>query len=222
MSVSSLSQIPAYLNIDRGQLSLLGRRAIINTEDDQFDTTSLDAKWLAYTGANPTTDLTVLSGWCKLTSSGYKLQAVPAGDWTIECEILLADTTTAIYQNEGLILTNGTTQSSATDARYGIGHNNNLKGFRLEFEKFVNGSFSATYDDFSQSGTGGGGGTPAILDHMFLRINKTSTTYVVEFSVNGKTWQRQASTSSLGFTPTHFGFGGNASSGNYFNYFLRY
>lgn len=210
--------------IDLGAYSLLTRRASANTEDDHFNASSLDAKWLAYTGLNPTTSLTALLGWCQITSGGYKLQAVPAGDWTIETEVILGDTTAASYQDAGLILTNGTTLGSATDARFGIGHNNSLLGYRIIFEKFVNGTFNSTYQDNSLGGTGGGAGVgngaPWPTDYLFMRVNKTSTTYVVEVSTTGRSWQRLASTSSLGFTPTHFGLGG--SSGSFFNYFLRY
>lgn len=211
---SSLSISGGYNVVaDQGAASLLTRRAAANAEDDHFNSATLDSKWLAYTGYDASTDLTVLPGWCKCTSLGYKLQAVPAGDWTIETEIIVADTATGAYQNEGLIMTNGTNSASSTDARYGIGHNNSLKSFRFEFEKFVNNSYSSTYDDYSAA-------FPPI-DHYFLRIVKVGTTYAVEMSSTGKTWHRQASTSSLGFTPTHFGFGTEYGN-SYFNYFLRY
>lgn len=199
--------------VDLGAFSLLTPRPLANAEDDLFDAASLDAKWLAYTGANAVTDLTALLGWCKITTAGYKLQAVPAGDWIIETEVIIPSRTTAGFQDVGLILTNGTTATSATDARFGIGMNNSLTDFRLVFEKFVNNAFSALY------GTAWTGRGP--LDRLFLRIVKSGTTYGVEWSTTARSWQRWNSTSSLGFTPTHFGFG-TTEAGSFHNQFLRY
>jgi hypothetical protein len=197
--------------VDLGAYSLLTRRAASNTEDDHFNAGTLDAKWLAYTSHNASTDLTVISGWAKLTAGGAKLQAVPVGDWTIEVEVLGADYLAGAFGGDGLILTNGTTATSATDARWGIGGDNTLGKWRFVFEKFVNNAFSSTY----ATTTG-----LYLPNHFFLRINKSGTTYRVDWAVSDKTWITYTSTGSLGFTPTHFGFRGN--SGAFFNYFLRY
>lgn len=196
---------------DLGALSLLTRRAAVNTEDDLFDASSLDAKWLAYTGYSLTADLTTLQGWLRASTSGYRLQAVPAGDWTIETEVMLGDLGAAAYQNSGLILTNGTTIGSSTDARFGIGERNNLQDYRIVFEKFVNGAFSSAYTEW---------GGLNFVDKLFIRFIKSGTTYYCEISTNGKTWHRWTSTGSLGFTPTHFGLGGDQYS--MFNSFHRY
>ena len=76
--------------IDQGAIQLLKRRAAANAEDDHFDALTLDAKWSVFNGL--TYDLTSLPGWLKTSngSSGTRglIQAVPAGNWSIEGEFL--------------------------------------------------------------------------------------------------------------------------------------
>ena len=198
--------------VDRGATTLLTRRAAANTEDDHFNAGTLDAKWLAYSGADlASVDLSTLPGWCGLGSEGHKLQAVPVGDWTIEAEILTPDITAAAFVGGQLILTNGTTATSATDVRFIFGPNNSLTVNRLNVSRFVNNVFSASITDYQFT-------TPR--DHMFVRIRKSGTTFAWDCSQEGKTWHQIGSTGALGLTPSHFGFGG--TTGAYFNYFLRY
>ena len=198
--------------VDRGATTLLTRRAAANTEDDHFNAGTLDAKWLAYSGADlASVDLSTLPGWCGLGSEGHKLQAVPVGDWTIEAEILTPDITAAAFVGGQLILTNGTTATSATDVRFIFGPNNSLTVNRLNVSRFVNNVFSASITDYQFT-------TPR--DHMFVRIRKSGTTFAWDWSQEGKTWHQIGSTGALGLTPSHFGFGG--TTGAYFNYFLRY
>jgi hypothetical protein len=202
---------PSAVSVDLGASTLLTRRAVVNTEDDLFDASPLNAKWLAYTGNNPTTDLTTLPGWCIFTSAGSKLQAVPAGDWSIETEVIAGDLEANGFQNAGLILTSGTTVGTSSDARLGIGENNSLQSYRIVFEKFVNGVFSTVFSQW---------GIVDIVDHMFLKITKSGTTYTVYWSRTGKTWHRFFQQAGLGFTPTHFGL--NGETGSAFNGFYRY
>jgi hypothetical protein len=198
--------------IDLGAVTLLQRRAVTNTEDDLFNA-ALDGRWTAY--GTPANNVSDKAGWLHVTTGGYYVQAVVAGDYTVQTEVVLADSTTAAYQDSGLILTNGTTIGSATDARFGVGNANALQTFRFVFEKFVNGAFSSTYSTWD----GGGGMDPAQPIHM--RIVRSSTTnFYCEVSYDGWNWHRLFSTGSLGFTPTHFGIGGDA--GSYFNGFYRY
>lgn len=186
----------------------LKRPTISNTEDDAFDDGSVDVKWTAYAGAS--VNETQLSGWMYFAGGGAMIQAVPVGDWTIETEVYVGNQEAAGFQNSGLILTSGTTHTSATDARWGVGENNNLQQYRAVFEKFVNGAFSSTYSSHAIT---------YITDRMFLRVTKASTTYTVYWSTNRITWHRYFQTSSLGFTPTHFGLFGD--TGSYHNYFVR-
>jgi hypothetical protein len=199
--------------VDLGAYQLLTRPAITNTEDDGFTAASLDAKWLAYTGFDATTDLTVLSSWAKFTGAGAKLQAVPVGDWTIETELMFRDSGAASYGIAGMIITSGTTRSSASEAQFAVGQLNSLVNWRVGAHKFINGAFSSSYVDFTGRGHE--------VTYRFLRIVKASTTYTFEVSVTGKTWHRFLQTSALGFTPTHFGLFDD-TSGTLFNYFVRY
>lgn len=207
--------------VDLGAYSLLTRPPAANAEDDHFNAAALDAKWLAYTGYNATCDLTAILGWAKLTAAGAKLQAVPAGDWTIEAEVLAGIVTgAAATQASGLILTNGTTAGSSTDSRFGFGMDGDYEKSRITWDKFVNGSFSAVYGAAGWTGSNVTG--PDIVDKLFLRVVKagtTYTTYVAGPETGGKTFRRLYQTSALGFTPTHFGFFGDVDS--YVNYFIR-
>jgi hypothetical protein len=174
----------------------------------------MDAKWLAYTGHDATTDLTTRPGWVIL-GQGAKIQAVSAGDWTIECEVVRRNELAAGFGNEGLLLTNGTASASTIRAVWGMGGDNTLGTARFVFEKFTNGAFTSAYSQQT--------GRREIPHHYFLRINKTSTTYRVDYAFGMASWTFTtfATTSALGFTPTHFGI--HSGSGvSAFNYFLRY
>ena len=199
--------------LDLGALSLATRRAAANTEDDHFDGTSLDAKWLSYTGYDATIDLTTLPGWARFSAGGAKLQAVPAGDWTMECEALCPTLATATHSYVGLVTTSGTDSAASYRTVWEFGMNNSLTSYRFVTERFLNGAFNASINSLTIAFP--------ITVPWFIRVVKSSTTYHFEVSGNGKTWQRIHSNSSLGYTPTHFGIEGR-SADSYINYFLRY
>lgn len=213
---------PSAVSVDKGAIYLFTRKSATNTEDDLFDASSLDAKWLAYTGYDATVNLTALPGWCKFTGAGAKLQAVPAGDWTIETELFWPDYPSASFQDSGLIVTNGTTRASATEMRFGIGGNNGATSWRMVHEKFVNGSFSTSY------GSNFTGWLPVAGISMKLRLVKSGTNYTAQFSTVGTlsggespSWQQWQGAQAAGFTATHFGIvTGDVPC--YFNGFYRY
>lgn len=207
---SSDGDLSAEVVVDVGATELLKRRAAANAEDDHFNASSLDGKWSSY-GSATTGDLTTFPGWCQISSGYAIIQAVPGGDWTIETEMIVKSLGAASFDTGGLILTSGATQGSATEAWWAAGQANSLSSYRHGVYKFVNGSFDSVYSERS--------GLDVEQTYLFLRIVKSSTTYTFEMSKTGKTWQRFFQTSSLGFTPTHFGLIG---PGCMFNYFLRY
>ena len=198
---------------DRGAVSLLTRRAAANAEDDHFDAASLDAKWLSYTGYDAGVDLTTLPGWVRFTSGGAKLQAVPAGDWTMECEVLCPTVAVASHSYVGLVTTNGTDSAASYRTVWEFGMNNSLTSYRFVTERFLNGAFNASINALIIAFP--------ITVPWFIRVVKSGTTYHFEVSGNGKTWQRIHSNTTLGYTPTHFGIEGR-SADSYINYFLRY
>jgi len=201
----------AIASIDAGALTLLGRDDESEAEDDSFDGGSVDAKWLAYTGYDATLSVAAGDGWAAASSEGAKLQAVPGGGWSsIEAEFIAPDYLAAGYGNVGLILTNGTTESSATDARWGIGGDNTLGTKRFVSEKFVNGAFSTTYSQTT--------GLRYMPQRYRLRIVKDGTDYHFDYAFgDGGTWTRYYTESTLGFTPSHFGL--HMSDGSKVNYF---
>lgn len=194
-------------DVDVGAKSLLLRPDATNVEDDHFDLATLDSKWIDY-GVTTTIDLATLPGWVGTSSGIALIQAVPGGDWSCETECILKDTGAIGYHSIGLILASGSAQASSTDLRWVFGQNNNLEDYRIHAEKFINGSFSATYQTWALHDP---------ITYRFLKITKVSTTYELLLSETGKTWQRFHSEATLGFTPAYFGL----YSSGYFNYFLR-
>lgn len=199
------------LSIDQGAAQLLLRRTAVNTEDDMFDSTSLDAKWTTTSGS---IDLTVMSGWLKVPSSATIQQPVPAGDWTIETELLMGDITSASFGNKvGLWLSNSAT-ITGTQKFFWVRQPNTLTGaWDIGVETYVNGGFSAGL-------LGPTAIVPWNYGHWFIRIVKSGTTYAFEISGHGKAFYRWSSTSSLGITPTYFGL--RADHAGFYNYFVRY
>lgn len=208
------SRFPAA-DFDRGAYQLMLRPAAVNTEDDHFDATTLAAKWLSF-GA-PTLSLTALSGWLRGTSfdgtlSGV-IQAVPAGDWTIETEALWEDGA-IVWSGVGLIMTNGTNKASSIATSFTSGGRNSAGLERQNVSKFVNGNYNLNHVEVLTTGLG--------RCHRFYKIIKIGTTYYFYASDNRIAWQYfySASAGTLGYTPTHFGLGG--ISNGYWNYLLRY
>lgn len=211
---ASHASLSAEHVVDRGAIvALLQRPAATNAEDDHFDAGSLDGKWLAYTGHDATVSLATLLGWIYASGGGAKLQAVPAGDWTIEGEFIRPNYFTAGYQQHGLILTNGTAAASSTDCRWGLGGDNSLGGLRYTSDKFVNNAYSSTYLNRATR--------YEIPQHYWLRINKVGTNYRLDYAFGSRrSWTTALLITSLGFTPTHFGL--ELGAGGFVNYFLRY
>lgn len=200
--------------VDLGAYQLLTRRAAANAEDDHFNSSPLAAKWLAYTGFDATTDLTTIPGWCSLTANGSKVQPVPAGDWTVEVELLHPDSPTAAYTSEGIMLADSANGTTGKSARFGYGRENSLTIWRYVIDLFNAGpTYASTPQSLINQPFHAAG-------YTFLRVVKVGTSYHLEASATGKRWHRVHTNSAIGFVPTHFGFFGEAGAA--FNYFLRY
>jgi hypothetical protein len=204
--------------LDAGLLSLLTRPTETNAEDDQFNAGSLDAKWGDW--GTPTTNLSDMEGWLKVTNDDYGgvVQAVPAGDWTIEGEFLLSDLSAAAYAQAGLLLTDSATRTGSANSAFAwAGVNNSLTQTGYGFQKRLDDAFVSTYFEALWTTPPGG------ALHFGLRVTKSGSTFSVFYSSgdNLKTWAFVGSTGALGFTPTHFGLAWNLSAGGFCNYFVR-
>jgi len=195
--------------------AFLAGPTITNAEDDHFAGNSLDAKWLSYTGFDATPSFGLIDSWVEITD-GAKLQAVPAGDWTIACEVLHGDHESSGYSSAGLILTNGTAAGASTDYRFAIGAENSLVNWRIVLDKFVNNAYISTPTSF----TGQDGGH----HRRFLRVTKSGTTYGFWVSDNRFVWTL-IRTGTIDITPTHVGIfsdlSGTPTNGSLFNWFVR-
>jgi hypothetical protein len=201
-------------DFDRGALQLLKRRRSFNTEDDHFDKTALDAKWISFNAV--TTELTSLPGWLRLTKANAGLlQAYPAGDWDIETEVYVGQPDAAKYFSCGLTLSTSTDSAACTFCFHGFGQQNNLGVHRFAVEKWINNAWNSThyYTD----------PTSFSPQRVALKINKAGTTYTFYYSQYPSAfaeWNRIYTTGALGYTPTYIGLYGNTAC--YYNYFLRY
>jgi len=207
---------------DLGAMQLLKRRKAVNVEDDHFDLPFLDPKWSKW---NPATgvDLTEIPGWLVSPTSSQTnaiVQPVPTGDWTIEAEMSIGETTTGQHLS-GLFLTNARTYNTSIGARFGIGCSTTLNSLLFRVDKLVNGGWNTLYADvFSAT-------NEVWPDHIFQAITKVGTNYIFKygFSPFGRFHQHSTlSATQLGFTPTFFGLTLQAASakGSMVNYFLRY
>jgi hypothetical protein len=196
----------AEQEIDMGVIELLKRPAAINPEDDHFNGNTLNGKWIADSAGVQT--LNTFPGWLSITT-GTKgiLQPVPSGDWIIETEMIWFGSVAA---TGGLVMTNGTNWA-ANIAAYLFLYPDTLTSRSFQFQKLVNNGFSAQY-------TGSPLSLQSInLNHHFLRIQKSGTSYLIFWSDNPMAFLRWTTEATLGFTPTYFGFRGVG----HFNYFIR-
>lgn len=202
--------------VDLGAVSLLTRRAAANAEDDHFNVGSLDGKWTHVNGSAPTFP-TDMSGWIFIPSGAGIQQAVPAGDWIIETEVITDTWTAPGFSKSGLYLSNSST-ITGNQRHFFVGTQNSVTTSQAAtLQSHTNGSSVANIFVTSISVSPEQG-------RWFLRITKSGTTYTCDVSDTGKAWYRVNSTSSLGITPTHFGLCcfNSSGAGGYFNYFLRY
>lgn len=207
---------PSAVSVDLGASSLLTRRATANTEDDLFDAGSINAKWTQ----RGTWTIGTLPGWVRCAGSGYLVQAVPAGDWTIETELIIPQSTTSEYTAAGLFISTSSTPDTAGTTRVMfVGRNNSIRQWRIGGDNLVSGAYnSQIFTD--------GSATWLPLAHCFVRIVRaSSTSYQFEVSMTGwNDWQAVYTGWNPGITVAYFGLYASGSGSNpvQFNGFYRY
>ena len=162
--------------------------------DDEFTGTSLDAKWTT-TNFSSLTSHTVDYGKLNLYSNaglgrvlGGVMQAIPAGDFTITTKATFV--VGSAYSLVSLCLADGVT----------VGSGNQLL-WMMDNQRYI---YVYTWTNYNAiSSPVQYTGVP--LTVKYLRISRASTTYTFQYSIDNITWTTYYSSSSLGFTPTHFG-----------------
>lgn len=171
--------------------------------DDEFDATTLDAKWTTVNWAGLNSyDVNTTAYSCLYTSNPSSttetfraiLQAIPAGDFTIWTRVnmplglefalaglLLSSTnTTATGTQTVVALTYNKTNAPDNGFVVGVGNYSN-------FGTFSAGQFACNLQDST----------------VYIRIRRSSTTYYAGLSADGKTWAEKSFTPSG--TPAYFG-----------------
>lgn len=207
---------------DYGELQRLTHPIVSATYGDHFNAATLDPKWGAYSGSTADWNTTDLQGWAHMNVTNRQLvQAVPAGSWTIECEVMGGPTDAAAFGSDGLIVSNAATQTTSTDMRLGFGYDNSLRNFRVVWENWINGAYNSAYAGTTP--TAPWGSIPVPMGGPFflqLQWDSGAAKFYSRWSVNGRTWVALTLGQPVapGFTPSYFGIFGGVT-GAYFNYF---
>lgn len=119
------------------------------------------------------------------------MQSIPAGDFVIQTRILVNPNDT-ILSHCGVILANGTAGGSNVVSCLNYQDGNSRLGIQNGTFGSITGNILSPY--------------PGSVNPVVIRVERVSTTYTIEFSVDGIAGHRVSP--GLGITPTHFGIGG--------------
>jgi hypothetical protein len=166
--------------------------------DDEFNGSSLDAKWTQVNWAGLTSyDVNSTKPgalWTNNASGGLLLrtilQAIPAGDFTIITRLWPAAQDETNFSQLGLLLTDGTTAGAGNQYFFGLAQIHDVQ--RLTYTNFD------TFNSFLQADR------IADASPTIFQISRSGTTYTLTFSYDGRTFLPYFS-GTLPFTPTNFG-----------------
>lgn len=176
--------------------------------DDEFDDASFDTGlWDEYdTGAIETiaeaSDLLSLSQASQViaTLTGV-YQSIPAGDFTIACKMQVdhASIGNPGYFQAGIVLWDDATDDGAEAVLVGPGVWHDTS----DHDGFGYGYFT----DRVSLALVNLAGVISASTWYYLRVRRSGSTYYFDWSTDGETWTVQNFTSSMPFTPSHFGLG---------------
>ena len=180
-----------------------------NAKDDEFDDTSLDAKWswvnqgtATWSEQNGFGKISLLSGY---NHSRFIVQNVPTGDFTVTGKFDLMAPTNSSF-NFGLVLYNS---SSAKHVIAGVCARTTYNGMHVlkmsNTTTFYTDAFLRSWHDTL----------------VYIRVRVVGTTYYVDRSVDGDTWTNIFSETVATFMSsiTHIGIGyfrNNTEGGSYY------
>jgi hypothetical protein len=168
--------------------------------DDEFNGVALDAKWtqVNWSGlaAHAVNDRKQSALWLQSETPATTLlrsilQPLPSGDFTAFTRVVWGQWTED-YFNQELILTDGTSDGSGSQAVLSIGQDGGLNVLAQEYTDFD------TYDSDLVSAVAW------LLPYAVLRLMRIDSDYFFAVSEDGATW-RALGSSGLSFTPTHIG-----------------
>ena len=179
--------------------------------DDEFDGTTLDAKWSEFQPLEHTLSVGSPASWLKIVKpsvSGTRLsgvyQPIPSGNWDILTRTTISQlgTGTTNYTKAGLMLLQDAAGSPNTTDIWLFAIGRDAGAWSVMIQRYSDyQTFSA--DDFKDK---------VYVHHAYLRINRTEATYTFYFSLDGLGWIKVFSTSTPPFTPAHVGLMANNNS----------
>ena len=124
---------------DQGLATLLSVRSAVNTEDDDFDASTLDAKWYEDTPSS-SHDLTTLPGWIKPACT--ILQALPSYPFYFETMLMMPEMTGTTYHRAAIYISDSQPLSTAGSKSHAIsvGQRNSLTNYALYIDYLISGS----------------------------------------------------------------------------------
>lgn len=187
-----------------------------NAMDDEFDGSSLDAKWSQTTGGtNPAWSLSsgLLVADVSANKAGSLVQTIPSGDWTIAAQLgpFTARISGDNHVPNGMTLDEGSsTQKSFRFVR--MLKNSGLKMLLMNLPSYTDWTSDVAEHSIPYSG------------FMYQRIRRSGSTYYFEYSGDGFMWTSLWS-GTLSFTPTKIGITSAGSNsvpiGGTFGWFRR-
>lgn len=184
--------------------------------DDEFDDGTITGWTAVAAGTAPTwTEDSFGLHLVTAAEAGHnwkaQLKVIPSGDWTVTAKMAEAvgAASTDFHRPNAMMITAGTATS---DAVLLISRAWNQAGnpvWSVGVTQLTN--YTTFNTSRAEIAVGQGFGTP-----LYFRVTKSSTTYTLQVSMNGKTWftAYSATTATFGFTPTHIGLGGSPISGS--------
>lgn len=171
-----------------------------SSQNDEFNATSLDAKWTTVNwGSATSTDVNTSVPGCLAIVAGSlgptlicAMQSLPSGDFSIVVKAEVSSISSTVICGWGIILSDGTT----------AGAGNQTLVLSFENNQYVKYMSASTYTNFNTGGS--------LLNHVnyqegitHIRLRRSGSTYYSGVSCGGKTWSEE--TIAVGYTPTHMG-----------------
>lgn len=171
----------------------LSRKALHGTYGDDFSGTSLNGRWTRRNIVSG--DETWQAGESGVYVSGLVggdlyLQTAPGGDFSIEVDCSQWSTATTTLIGPVII------SSSGAGCAVAIRPNNGI--FIINLASYVFSSYGPSLSGYS---------TGLNTNRVWLRLNKSSTNFTAQFSLNGQVWSPASSAQSNAFTVDRIGVG---------------
>ncbi len=180
-----------------------GEPASPSALDDEFNTTSLDAKWTTVNwGSASSTDVnTSVPGCLRISGVGAiaptlicAMQSLPSGDFCVVTKAYMTGISGAISYAYAIVVADGVTAGAGSQLVVWCGE-------YLQYTRHV-----AAYAYTNYNTVGAQTGRVNYQEGItHIRLRRASGVYYLGLSVGGKTWEEEVIT--VAFTPTYIGLG---------------